>query len=271
MPSFGGGNDVSDSRDVGFGGGGSRDFGAGISDRDAFGGSNRDTSGRRDSNDFSQAVNYADLSPPSQTFTGLSGGDAPVVSATRAPSTVASYDALAGPDRGGGGGFMSTGFDPWGAVAGIGATLLTANPLLGALAYRGVDAARGWFNGRGAEEDDITLGDLFDFDSDGGGGGGGGGASFDYAAHVAANPGEYIRRDDGFTQTSQEALARAGVDAAAAPLPATETPAAPANKYAERPDLVYGPYFNYATGAFDAPGGRPYDGLVQRYGVNTGG
>ena len=112
-------------------------------------------------------------------------------------------------------------------------------------------------------DQDVTLGDLFgDFDigfsGDGDGGDGDGGP------RPASQPAVDTRsgRNDGYVSISDrvQAAPPAGPVAPAAPAP---EPAIPAGV---NPALIYGPYFDHATGQFQGTG--PYADLVRGYGVN---
>ena len=105
-------------------------------------------------------------------------------------------------------------------------------------------------------DQDVTLGDLFgDFDI---------GLSGDGGARPASQPAVDTRsgRNDGYVSVSDrvQAAPPAGPVAPAAPAPG------PAIPDGVNPTLIYGPYFDRATGRFQGTG--PYADLVRGYGVN---
>jgi len=104
-------------------------------------------------------------------------------------------------------------------------------------------------------DQDVTLGDLFgDFDI---------GLSGDGGARPASQPAVDTRsgRNDGYVSISDrvQAAPPAGPVAPAAPAPG------PAIPDGVNPTLIYGPYFDHATGQFQGTG--PYADLVRGYGV----
>jgi len=106
-------------------------------------------------------------------------------------------------------------------------------------------------------DQDVTLGDLFgDFDI---------GLSGDGGARPASQPAVDTRsgRNDGYVSVSDrvQAAPPAGPVAPAAPAPG------PAIPDGVNPTLIYGPYFDHATGRFQGTG--PYADLVRGYGVNS--
>jgi len=137
------------------------------------------------------------------------------------------------------------------------AGMVVGGPIGAALGARGGQALG---DSLGLDQD-VTLGDLFgDFDI---------GFSGD-DARPTSQPAVDTRsgRNDGYVSISdrvQAAPGLAGPVAPAAPAPAPAPAPDPAISDGVNPTLIYGPYFDYATGRFQGTG--PYADLVRGYGV----
>lgn len=165
---------------------------------------------------------------------------------------------------------------PQAALAGLAGFALTGNPLVGALAYKGVDAAfpRGSFSGVDEEDPNAEPGffsGMFD------GGFSPAGAGLGDPVALGGVPGARA----GFTNplgNEGDGGALGGVssprpDTISAPVdvtpPPPETPAA--DPRFAMPELLYGPYFNRATGRYDAPGRNPHQSIIDRYVIERAG
>lgn len=159
-----------------------------------------------------------------------------------------------------------SGVTPQAALAGV-AGLALGGPLLGALAYKGVDRAlpRGSFstnpedpNAPGffaglfdGELPDIGLSDMQTRL--------GGPGARDGFTNPLGSPGE------GGALGDIAPAATAAPEPVIEPVPTDTTPEAA--DPLRMPELLYGPYYNRETGAFDTPGRNPYQQLLARYGV----
>lgn len=255
-PSFGGGLDAPDRGSDGWSGGA---YGGGLS----FGpGLDVAQPGRPSSSGFTPQqtpANVGSVPAPTAASSGVGGSAPPEKS--RLDNF---FDSLT----------------PQNVLAGVVGTVL-GGPLIGAAAFRGMDALapRGTFS-RGAEDEagDAPGGFFGDMGFDMG-------SFWDSLGEVdhsypEGDVGGAERRTEG-SDALLESTRRpaAGLpDAPGTPKPVPEPepepePAGPAPfDPLARPDLLYGPYFNPATGGFGRPGeAAPYADLVRRYGVTRAG